>query len=56
MKPAVLTFRPDNFLTVGVMALVMYLLAVGAVQIAARAGLVTLGAGGNAASAGSVVV
>ena len=55
MKPGVITFRPDNLLTIGIMVLGMYLAAVGIWQIAGRAGLVKLPAS-NQVPAGSAVV
>lgn len=42
MQPAVITFRPDNFLTVGLIGAVVYTAAVLAVQAANRAGWITL--------------
>lgn len=40
MEPAVITFRPDNFLTVGLIVLIMFVAAVAVVQIGMRVGLV----------------
>jgi hypothetical protein len=40
-RKSVLTFRPDNFLTVGLIGLVAYLFAVLVVQGLMRAGLVS---------------
>jgi hypothetical protein len=40
MQPAVVTLRPDNFLTVGLVVLIAYTLAVLAYQLAMRGGLV----------------
>lgn len=54
MQPAVITFRPDNFLTVGLIGGVVYVAAVLATQLAMRAGLLH-GAPPAAAAAGSVV-
>jgi hypothetical protein len=42
MQPAVITFRPDNFLTVGLIVLIVYTAAVLAVQGLNRAGLLKL--------------
>lgn len=41
MEPGVLTFRPDNFLTIGAMVVILYLSAVLIVQLAMRAGLLS---------------
>ena len=40
MQPAVITFRPDNLFTVGLLGVVAYLFALLLVQLAMRAGLV----------------
>lgn len=40
MEPAVVTFRPDNFLTVGLIVLIVFTAAVLAAQVAMRAGLI----------------
>lgn len=42
MEPAVVTFRPDNFLTVGLIGAVVFTAAVLLVQLAGRAGLIKL--------------
>lgn len=54
MEPAVLTFRPDNFLTVGLIAAVVYVAAVLLVQLAGRAGLVSVAGSVAAVPAGTV--
>jgi len=51
MEPAVITFRPDNFLTVGLIGAVVYVAAVLAVQLAMRAGLVSSSAPSGSAPA-----
>ena len=38
-QPGVVTFRPDNFLTVGLIGAVVYVAAVLLVQVAMRGGL-----------------
>lgn len=40
MQPAVITFRPDNFLTIGLMGAIAYAAAVLLWQLAMRAGIV----------------
>jgi|HubBroStandDraft_5_1064220.scaffolds.fasta_scaffold3257800_1 hypothetical protein len=40
MQPAVITFRPDNLFTVGLLGVVAYLLALFVVQLAMRAGII----------------
>jgi hypothetical protein len=40
LEPAVITFRPDNFLTIGLIGGVVYVSAVILVQLAMRAGLI----------------
>lgn len=42
MEPAVITFRPDNFLTIGLIGAIMFLAAILLVQGAARFGLIKL--------------
>lgn len=54
MEPGVLTFRPDNFLTVGLIGAVVYVAAVLAVQLAGRAGLITLQPGSKKLPSGGV--
>jgi len=54
VEPAVLTFRPDNFLTVGLIAAVVYVAAVLLVQLAGRAGLVSVAGSVAAVPAGTV--
>jgi hypothetical protein len=44
MQPAVITFRPDNFLTVGLMGAVLYVAAVLLTQILMRAGVISASA------------
>lgn len=44
MQPAVITFRPDNLLTVGLLGALAYVAALIVVQLLGRAGLVTLAA------------
>lgn len=39
MEPAVVTFKPDNFLTVGLIVAIVYLGAVLIAQLAMRGGL-----------------
>lgn len=41
MQPAVLTFRPDNFLTVGLIVLIGYTIAVLIAQGLMRAGIIS---------------
>lgn len=41
MEPGIVTFRPDNFFTVGLIMLTVYLAAVAGVQAAMRFGLVS---------------
>jgi cytochrome c oxidase subunit IV len=53
-QPAILTFRPDNMLTVGLMFAIMYVAAVFAVQGLMRWGLVPSVAGSNAPRQGTV--
>jgi hypothetical protein len=40
MEPAVITFRPDNFLTIGLIGLIVYVAAVLAAQGLMRAGVI----------------
>lgn len=40
MEPAVITFRPDNFLTIGLIGAIVYLAAILLVQGGMRVGLV----------------
>jgi hypothetical protein len=40
MQPAVITFRPDNFLTVGFIVLIAYTAAVFLAQVGMRAGII----------------
>jgi hypothetical protein len=40
MQPAVITFRPDNLFTVGLLGVVAYLFALLLVQLAMRAGII----------------
>lgn len=54
MEPAVITFRPDNFLTVGLIGAVVYVAALVLVQLAGRMGLVKLTAPGTAVPSGTV--
>jgi hypothetical protein len=49
MNPSVITFRPDNFLTVGLIAAVVYVAAVLLAQLLMRAGVI---GGAPAAAAG----
>jgi hypothetical protein len=51
MQPGVITFRPDNFLTIGLMGAVAYVAAVLVAQFAMRAGLI-----GAASSGGGAMV
>jgi hypothetical protein len=50
MEPAVITFRPDNFLTIGLIGLIVYVAAVLAAQGLMRAGLIPSGAASPAAA------
>lgn len=43
MQPGVITFRPDNLLTVGLLGAIAYVAAVLLVQLAMRAGLLSSG-------------
>jgi hypothetical protein len=52
VEPAVITFRPDNFLTVGLIGAVVYVGAVLLTQALNRAGLISL-AGGATGSTGA---
>jgi hypothetical protein len=54
LEPAVITFRPDNFLTIGLIGAVVYVAALVLVQLAGRAGLVKLSSPGAAVPAGTV--
>jgi hypothetical protein len=40
VQPAVITFRPDNLLTVGLLGAIAYVAALLLVQLAMRAGLI----------------
>lgn len=53
MEPAVVTFRPDNFLTIGLIGAVVYLAAVLLAQLAMRAGLISAQARPAAIPAGT---
>ncbi len=44
MQPALITFRPDNLLTVGLLGAVAYVSAVLLVQLAMRVGLISAAA------------
>lgn len=52
MQPAIITFRPENFLTIGLIVGIVYVAAVLAVQGLMRAGLIQ---GGVPAAGGSPV-
>ena len=41
MEPAVVTFKPDNFLTIGLIVAIVYLGAVLIAQLAMRGGLIS---------------
>lgn len=45
MQPGIITFRPDNFLTVGLIGAIVYVGAVLVCQLLGRAGVISLGAG-----------
>lgn len=55
MDAAYVTFRPDNYLTIGLIGLTVYLGAVLLVQLAGRAGLVNLQTAAPTIPAGAVV-
>lgn len=48
MEPAVITFRPDNFLTIGLIGLIVYVAAVLAAQGLMRAGILSATGGSPA--------
>jgi hypothetical protein len=54
MQPAVVTFRPDNFLTVGLIGAVLYVAAVLVTQLLMRAGWVRGTSPASPASSGQV--
>ena len=56
MDDAVITFRPDNFLTVGLIFGVVYVAAVLAAQLAMRGGLLPTPASTTAAAPSRVTV
>lgn len=56
MEPAVITFRPDNFLTIGLIGAIGYAAAVLLWQLAMRAGIVGTIAAPAAATATPTVV
>jgi len=56
MEPAVITFRPDNFLTIGLIGAIAYAAAVLLWQLAMRAGIVGAIAAPAATATPTVVV
>lgn len=58
MEPAVITFRPDNFLTVGLIVVIGYTVAVLVAQGLMRAGIIAAAPAASAAGipAGTVAV
>lgn len=54
LQPAVVTFRPDNFLTIGLIGAIVYVAAVLVAQGLMRAGLITAATAAPAIPAGTV--